>query len=116
MLPTLRLLRRLALLLVSLLFPHLLDSADAGATGARPPVQCASEFDCGFNGACVGSVCQCDKPWRGPQCSSLALGPASRSGGYNIPSTTSWGGSALRGDDGRYWMWAAEMVNEMNHA
>ena len=79
-------------------------------------------------GECQAGVCVCEKPWRGPECSSLALGPASRAGGYNIARTTSWGGSILRdsssshssadGDvagagvtQATYWMWAAEMVD-----
>eukprot|EP01045_Picozoa_sp_COSAG04_P031119 COSAG04_NODE_5643_length_1542_cov_2.119889_1_plen_399_part_01 len=72
--------------------------------------RCATALDCGLNGACVAGACVCDKPWTGTTCSSLALGTASRAGGYHVPRTTSWGGSVLRHDDGRYYMWAAEMV------
>ena len=89
---------------------------------------CKDEMDCGANGACTGGVCHCTAPWVGPQCSNLALLPVDRgSSGYRPPSSSSWGGSILRGDgdggdggdgdgDGnsttttRHWMWASEMV------
>eukprot|EP01065_Artemidia_motanka_P041135 TRINITY_DN5279_c2_g1_i1.p1 TRINITY_DN5279_c2_g1~~TRINITY_DN5279_c2_g1_i1.p1 ORF type:complete len:514 (+),score=143.63 TRINITY_DN5279_c2_g1_i1:56-1543(+) len=77
---------------------------------------CRDDGDCSLNGKCSGGACACHAPWRGHRCEELGLQPATRSplsgyrgtdGGHN---TSSWGGAVLRGDDGKYHMWAAEMT------
>ena len=78
-------------------------------TAAAATAGCSSEADCGYNGRCIaGGSCECEAPWRGPECSSLDLKPAAP--GLAIPRSSSWGGSVLHGDDGRLYMYAAEMV------
>eukprot|EP01046_Picozoa_sp_COSAG06_P026725 COSAG06_NODE_2316_length_7094_cov_4.313796_1_plen_476_part_10 len=82
-----------------------------------PNPGCKSEEDCSLGGECVNNRCKCDAAWRGPHCAQLNLLPAKKSAhGYNrgsdfgistIPgvanqSTASWGGQAVRGDDGKY--------------
>ena len=92
--------------------PLLVCCGAVAAAAVHVPPPCADDFDCGFNGACESGTCRCDKPWTGPQCSTIALAPAIRGGGYNVPATTSWGGSVLRDDsDGTYWMWASDSVS-----
>ena len=75
---------------------------------------CRNDDDCSLNGKCSAGQCTCKPQWRGTRCQTLALAPAVRGsgyrgldGGYN---TSSWGGAVLRGDDGRYHMWASEMT------
>jgi hypothetical protein len=77
---------------------------------------CVDEMDCGANGVCLkNGRCQCDRPWRGPQCSNLALLPVDRNvSGYHLPTSSSWGGSILRENFtvARHWMWSSEFVGE----
>eukprot|EP00039_Didymoeca_costata_P002312 m.59275 g.59275 ORF g.59275 m.59275 type:complete len:434 (+) comp11234_c0_seq3:188-1489(+) len=72
---------------------------------------CTTEEDCGYNGECVKNTCVCNKHWSGPECQVLNLAPTVREHtGYHVPNTSSWGGSVVVGDDGRLYMYAAEMV------
>ena len=83
---------------------------------------CASARDCSYNGVCVagGAACACTPPWSGAACDALALAPldaASARLGYqgtapDGEAVSSWGGSVLRGDDGTWHMYAAEMGHE----
>lgn len=74
---------------------------------------CASALDCELNGRCIRGNCVCDAAWRGAQCGELALLPGSRSQGYRPTiggkRTGSWGGHAIRGDDGRYHIFASTL-------
>ena len=74
---------------------------------------CITEMDCGANGECKRGICECYKPWKGPECSSLALLPVERHvSGYRLNGTSSWGGSILADSSNAstHWMWAAEMM------
>jgi hypothetical protein len=71
---------------------------------------CSGSTDCGYNGECVAGRCECIHPWTGPECQVLALRAVPRGAGYHVPNISSWGGSVLEGDDGRLYMYAAEMV------
>lgn len=86
---------------------------------------CISAADCSYNGNCTRTgSCTCRPQWTGPHCASLNLLPTSRSAGLHganepkIPANPAqaqpehsyWGSSALRGDDGKYHMWSAEMT------
>ena len=73
-------------------------------------LSCSTEADCGWLGACVGGTCACDQPWTGPECQVLDLASVPVAAVYRVGNTSSWGGSVLQGDDGRYYMYAAEMV------
>jgi hypothetical protein len=78
---------------------------------------CSTAFDCSLAGQCVDGVCQCEKWALGPTCAKLALEPLSSaaalrpliSDGTSETSTTRWGGSVVRGDDGNIHMFSAEM-------
>jgi hypothetical protein len=86
---------------------------------------CISAADCSYNGNCTRTgSCTCRPQWTGPHCASLNLLPTSRSAGLHganepkIPANPAqaqpehsyWGSSVLRGDDGKYHMWSAEMT------
>ena len=71
---------------------------------------CASAADCGYNGACTGGACRCEPPWTGPECQVLRLKDVAPGSGLREDATSTWGGSVLYGDDGRLYMYAAEMV------
>ena len=73
---------------------------------------CKDAADCGFNGECDGGSgeCKCAPPWKGPECQALDLKDASPGLHEAEARTSSWGGSVLHGDDGRLYMYAAEMV------
>lgn len=78
--------------------------------------KCAGASDCSYNGICGDSgVCQCHPQWMGKYCGQLHLVPTEKSAGLQSHDAagrvSSWGGSVIRGPDGTYHMWAAEMVN-----
>jgi hypothetical protein len=93
----------------------------SGAAGANVGPACKSHANCGFNGKCTGGTCECYPQWRGAQCEQLALLPTERTLGYQpvmwpsappgFRNATTWGGQAIRHDDGVYHMWAAQMTN-----
>ena len=91
---------------------------------------CIDDAGCSYNGWCSTSTgeCECKPQWTGPHCASLNLLPTSRAAGLHgenepaVPSDPShpvsaqpqrsyWGSSVLRGDDGKWHMWSAEMTN-----
>jgi hypothetical protein len=65
----------------------------------RPPVACASDADCSYNGICQSKLCKCDTAWKGDRCQTLALLPTTRSAGLRSVddgrNTSSWGGSVI---------------------
>ena len=94
-------------------------------------VRCSNDEDCSLNGVCVNNSCLCDPGWTtlpfgpnntlSPGCGYLDFLPSPISACGNACAfhggdggvdrkTTSWGGSVLF-EDGRYWMFAAEMAN-----
>eukprot|EP00413_Alexandrium_margalefii_P002002 CAMPEP_0204523498 /NCGR_PEP_ID=MMETSP0661-20131031/6869_1 /ASSEMBLY_ACC=CAM_ASM_000606 /TAXON_ID=109239 /ORGANISM="Alexandrium margalefi, Strain AMGDE01CS-322" /LENGTH=402 /DNA_ID=CAMNT_0051529197 /DNA_START=42 /DNA_END=1250 /DNA_ORIENTATION=- len=84
---------------------------------ASVAASCDSEMDCSLNGLCTRGVCQCDGPWSGLDCSQLRFKPAlisscGKACAYHAMDkrNTSWGGSVIRGGDGRFYMAAAEMA------
>jgi len=88
----------------------------AGAASA-----CTTDLDCSLNGACAASACVCDAGWvSGAKhaCERLDLLPADLSHGYNHlrghdtdnGSTSSWGATQLKGDDGLYHTFVGEMA------
>jgi len=81
---------------------------------------CSSDHDCSLNGECTAvhgnkQVCICDAPWTGDSCQTLAVLPVNSSthpgaAAYGFaPNVSSWGGSILRGQDGRHHMYVAQM-------
>ena len=89
----------------------------------RPAPKCNTDEDCSLNGICQLSTatCLCDAAWGGDVCSTLNLLPvpadpaAAVAVAYPPPddfnTTTSWGGSVVKAEDGLYHMFAAEMLN-----
>jgi len=96
-------------LLLSSLLAALAVSA-AAASGCD-----GSDLCCSLSGSfdAASGACACRAPWSGPNCSALDLLPAKPfPQGYGVtPNLTSWGGNALLGDDGRYHLLVAEMVD-----
>ena len=98
----------------------------AGAICQAPGYQwgggaCTTEDDCSLGGECVASVCVCDNYFTGPQCDLLNLqrprldeqaGTCHR--GFN--TYYSWGGKALRGDDGKAHLIASFMCRHKDLA
>lgn len=90
---------------------------------------CSDDAGCSYNGICHNNgTCTCRPQWRGPHCASLNLLPTSVTAGLHganepaIPADPAhpigaqplrgyWGSSVLRGDDGQWHMWSAEMVS-----
>ena len=99
----------------------------AGDTCLRTPVPstkttCASDYNCSYNGHCGDDgICKCFPQWKGPNCGVLNLIATARDAGYQpvmnasaavgFRNATTWGGQAIRHDDGIYHMWAAQMSN-----
>lgn len=110
--------------LIATLVGALLISAAVSAESSA----CADEAGCSYNGKCsAAGECACRPQWKGSHCASLSLVPTPRAAGLHgahepaVPSDPAhpigaqpqrgyWGSSVLRGDDGRWHMWSAEMV------
>jgi len=97
----------------------LLAAVAALCPAAAPAAPPRGDADCGFNGARVyGSGgapagqprCECQRGWRGPECQQLDLLPVLPGTGLFQPTTSTWGGSIVHGDDGKLYMYASEMV------
>ena len=81
---------------------------------------CQSELDCSLNGVCNngsnnnGSVCICDKPWKGPNCELLDVLPVKFPQGYGMtPNTTTWGGGIIHhGSGDTYHLFVSRMAND----
>ena len=89
----------------------LLCTASAG-------LACKTEVDCQLNGACEGSLCVCDKGWKGEQCGTLNLDPTAHVAyGYDqstaVPERfSSWGGGppVRSAEDGKYHLFVSEIA------
>ena len=78
--------------------------------------KCADASDCSHNGICGSTgICECHPQWMGKYCGQLNLIATDKNAGLQSHDSagrvSSWGGSVVRGDDGAYHMWAAEMTN-----
>ena len=78
---------------------------------AGPP-PCTVDEDCSLNGQCQASgACQCFAPWTGADCGVLDVLPSPRRPAYGGGNeTASWGASAVRGPNGDYHLFVAEMT------
>jgi hypothetical protein len=80
-----------------------------GLAAPAAAASCKDAADCGYLGECGSAgACVCEHPWTGPECNRLALADAAP--GLHETDTSTWGGSVLHGDDGRLYMYSAEMV------
>ena len=77
---------------------------------AMVAAECAGDLDCQLNGLCKSGTCQCDAQWYCPNCELLALLPTAPANGLQPPNASTWGGSIIRGDDGKIHMFAAYMT------
>jgi hypothetical protein len=80
------------------------------------PGTCKIMADCAYNGACTNGKCVCAPQFMGDKCDRFnfePLDPSKGTGYQTIDKTgdqvSSWGGSVLLADDGKFHMWAAEM-------
>tara|TARA_B110000208_G_scaffold191913_1_gene260913 strand:+ start:2531 stop:4003 length:1473 start_codon:yes stop_codon:yes gene_type:complete len=83
---------------------------------ARYVTPCVDEADCSYNGICSDAgTCVCHPQWMGKHCGQLHLVATGLDAGLqsrdSLGRVSSWGGSVVRGDDGVFHMWAAEMTN-----
>ena len=96
--------------------PGFNPSYDASAVSGIVKWRCRNDDDCSLNGKCDASTgaCACRPAWKGRRCELLNLGEPTRGAGYRGTddghNTSSWGGAVLKGGDGVYHMWAAEMT------
>lgn len=72
---------------------------------------CGSPLDCALAGTCTAGACKCD-PWAtGASCTLLNAGPAKTSKAFSRANSSSWGGSAVKGTDGQYHMYASSFID-----
>eukprot|EP00041_Stephanoeca_diplocostata_P018805 m.397379 g.397379 ORF g.397379 m.397379 type:complete len:424 (-) comp21128_c0_seq1:258-1529(-) len=71
--------------------------------------QCSSDESCQLAGVCENGVCKCDPAWTGQNCSVLNLGKSHRAYTGRLADTSTWGGAAIKGDDGVYHGYFAEI-------
>jgi hypothetical protein len=101
--------------------PGFNPSYDPHAVSGTVDWPCRSDEDCSLNGECsAAGACACRQAWKGRRCETLAILPATRGAGYRGTdggaNTSSWGGAVLKGGDGLYHMWAAEMTEHCGSA
>ena len=71
---------------------------------------CKSAADCAYNGECTGGSCVCIPAFKGDACDVFNFAPLDLSQGTGLRSikngeqVSSWGGSVLLADDGKYHM------------
>ena len=96
--------------------PGFNPSYDPTAVSGTVGWGCRADDDCSLNGVCdaKSGACACRPAWKGARCELLHLLPPTRGAGYRGVdgghNTSSWGGAVLKGSDGQYHMWAAEMT------
>jgi hypothetical protein len=80
-----------------------------GSLAAAAP----SPPDCSLNGEKKGGACVCDKPWSGPECSTMNFKPVTFPQGYGMaPKLTSWGGNAIEDpESGKFHIFVSAMTN-----
>ena len=77
---------------------------------------CKNRAECAYNGHCVDGICRCYSQYTGQHCDRYNFlkynGEGLRTLREDGQQISSWGGSVLLSEDGKYHMWAAEMTNE----
>jgi len=89
------------------------ESSNRGWTSLSTQPALASVPPCSLNGEVDKyGRCICDAPWSGPACARLEFEPQPDhyvpAYGY-APNVTSWGGTAVLGDDGKYHLFVSEI-------
>lgn len=73
--------------------------------------RCTSDASCQLNGKCESNGhCTCDPGWVGTNCSALQLGESRRAYTGRTSDTTTWGGRAVEGDDGKWHGFFTELT------
>lgn len=75
--------------------------------------RCTTNLDCQLNGLCTNGVCVCDAAWKGANCSSLNLQPATRANGFGhlASNRSSWGGGVIRDPKSGKWIMFLSQMN-----
>jgi hypothetical protein len=84
-----------------------------------PPGKCITSWlSCSLNGRCSRGGCLCNPGWEGPACDRLALEPTDRTtpaaaygGDSQLPNISSWGGNAIRDDQGLWHIFVSEFTS-----
>ena len=77
---------------------------------------CQGPADCSYNGDCNAGTCACKPAFKGGACEQFNFQPLDRSKGTGLRSimngeqVSSWGGSVLLADDGKYHMVGARAI------
>lgn len=66
---------------------------------------------CNLGGYLEDGVCNCYPTFTGSHCAQLNLQAAETSEAFSRDGAASWGGTVRQGDDGRYHMYLADMLN-----
>ena len=85
----------------------------SGCAKSTSAFKCRTDWDCSLAGACAGDgTCACDAWASGADCSYLRFAPMNRSHnlGYVDGTHSSWGGNAVRGTDGTWNLFMAEIA------
>ena len=82
--------------------------------GVATATPTCTDLNCSFNGECsADGTCQCGRGWTGTFCQQLDLLPPHNGSGLDLlhgkAATSTWGGSVLRHDDGKYHGWFSEI-------
>ena len=90
------------------------DSTCGGGC-AKPSMgfACKSDWDCSLAGTCdvASGKCSCDAWASGTDCSYLAFAPLEHAAlGYVDAEHSSWGGNAVKGSDGKWHLFMAEIA------
>eukprot|EP00928_Gymnodinium_smaydae_P057759 TRINITY_DN40983_c0_g1_i1.p1 TRINITY_DN40983_c0_g1~~TRINITY_DN40983_c0_g1_i1.p1 ORF type:complete len:461 (-),score=2.93 TRINITY_DN40983_c0_g1_i1:131-1471(-) len=86
------------------------DQRESTIESDRAGWRCRSDAGCQLNGVCNDGQCDCFPQWAGANCSSLRLGTSLRGYAGRSPRTSTWGGHPVKGDDGFWHLYAAEMT------
>ena len=91
-----------------------LAAASATTKCGAAAAACTTASDCNLNGDCVSGVCVCDAAWSGAaDCGAMSFqvqDAKHRPGMYNSTQST-WGGIPIKGNDDRWHLIHAQMVN-----
>ena len=69
--------------------------------------ECSNDLSCQLNGKCISGKCVCEAAWKGLNCSEVALLPTTDKAGIKLKVNSTWGGSVIKDNSGKYHMYAA---------
>merc|ERR1712096_433303 len=81
-----------------------------GAVNVASALACKDDWDCSLAGTCEAGACVCDAWTSGEDCSYLNFQPVNGDAlGYIDEQHSSWGGNAVKGSDGLWHLYVAEI-------